>query len=118
MADAETMKVGDCLDEPDEEELQSFQTRPCSDPRQLEVCQAFPIEQGSFPAGDAAWESLTGACLPPFGEITGTTREDSSLESHPVTPTRESWAFGHRTVSCLVGQPTPESVAGSLPGKG
>lgn len=117
-ADAETMKVGDCLDEPGEEEFQSFQAKPCSEPHQLEVYHSFAIGQGSYPADDDAWMSLTEACLPPFEEFTGAAYEDASLELFPITPTRESWALGDRTVSCLVGDPLLEPVTGSLAGKG
>jgi hypothetical protein len=72
----------------------------------------------AYPADDDAWMSLTEACLPSFEEFTGAAYEDASLELFPITPTRESWALGDRTVSCLVGDPLLEPVTGSLAGKG
>jgi len=107
--------VGDCLDASKEHGLSASSVVSCSAPHDDEVYGEFALDGGEFP-GDGTIAAIGDAgCTTRFEDFIGISHADSALDFYTLVPTSESWSAGHRTVSCIVWNPT-DHVIGSLEG--
>lgn len=114
--DANVLKVGDCLDDPDSEEFETVGAVPCGEPHDYELFHAFTVAGMAFP-DDGRWDELTEPCYgEQYTEFVGVTYDESELDALPFTPTEEAWTDGDRTVQCVVGEVDVTPVRGSLRG--
>ncbi|MBQ1444994.1 MAG: septum formation family protein [Renibacterium sp.] len=103
-ADAFTIKVGDCVNEPEGTTFSEIVAIPCDQPHDLEAYASTKLPDGDFPGRSAIGDKVDEFCDPKFLEFVGIAYNDSSLSSVPFTPTSESWSGGDREIVCLVGQ--------------
>lgn len=116
-ADAFAVKVGDCLQDPGQEEVSAVRIIPCAEPHQMEVFHGFNLTQGELPATDDEWSLIEEEmCDPAFAKFVGVSWLDSTLETSSLNPTPESWAEGDREVLCMVAMPGFEETTGTLAG--
>ena len=116
-ADAFSIRVGDCINDPGDGEIDKVPVVPCSEPHEFEVFHEFSIQQTKFPETVEAMEELTfAACDPVFRTFVGRSFEESRLEYTSLEPTKLSWAEGDRVVQCLVTDPENGKITGSLAG--
>ena len=102
-ADAFDIRAGDCLNEPASDEFATVEAVPCSEPHQLEAFHLFTVEQASFPKDEASWDGIIfPVCDPAYAGYIGRAYQDSELEYHYFTPTKDSWSQGDREVVCIV----------------
>lgn len=114
--DANVLKVGDCLNEPDSEEFETVGAIPCSQPHDYQVFHVFTVTGRSYPS-DARWDELSDPCYAgKYTEFVGVSYDDSELDAFPFTPTDEAWSNGDRTIQCIIGEEDPTPVTGSLRG--
>jgi hypothetical protein len=107
--------VGDCLDASKEHGLSASSVVSCAEPHDDEVYGELTIDGGEFP-GDGTIAAIGDAgCTTRFEDFIGISHADSALDFYTLVPTSESWSAGHRTVSCIVWNPT-DHVIGSLEG--
>ena len=117
-AAAFTLRVGDCMNEPEDGDIDSVNVVPCADPHEFEIYHSFKLEGTEFPATDEALDELTlPGCDAAFATFIGRDVEDSRLDYFTLTPTENSWNFANdRTIQCVVGDPQNGTTSGSLRG--
>ncbi|MFL4474058.1 septum formation family protein [Paeniglutamicibacter sp. MACA_103] len=114
-ADAFSIRVGDCLNDPGEGDVDRVSVVPCSEPHELEVFHEFSIQDAAYPNTADAMDELTyEKCDPVFRAFVGRSYEDSRLEYTSLQPTELSWADGDRVVHCLIADPENGKSTGSL----
>lgn len=116
-ADAFSIRLGDCLNDPGEGELDRVPVVPCEKPHSLEVFHEFTIDLEKFPDTVEAMDELAEtSCINAFSSFVGVAYDDSELDFTVMQPTNESWADGDRIVQCLIGDPSGAMTTGSLKG--
>lgn len=117
-AAASTLRIGDCMNEPADGEIQSVPVVPCTDPHEFEIFHEFNLQVDDFPQTDEAMDELTlPSCDAAFATFVGRGVEGSKLDYFTLTPTHESWTQGKdRTIQCAVGDPEAGKTTGSLRG--
>ena len=115
-ADVFDLRVGDCLDEAGDEEVQSVPTVPCADEHDYEVYSSTDVEGGDYPGQDAVNAQADEYCVMAFDAFVGTAYDESALDYSYFTPTQESWDFNDdREILCMVFHPE-EKLTGTAKG--
>ncbi|MFG6446520.1 septum formation family protein [Microbacterium sp. P07] len=115
-ADVFSLQVGDCMDEPDAEEVTEVPAVPCSEPHDDEIYYEFTMPDGEFPGEEAITAAADAECAPQFDTFVGLAYAESVLDWYPYTPTEGSWTEGgDRVVQCVIYEPNVRTV-GSLEG--
>lgn len=109
-----SMKVGDCLKEPDGSEVSDVELVPCDQPHDYEFYSESELPAGDYPSDvDALAEPI---CVDAFEAFVGTPYDQSSLEVTWFTPTQEGWEQqDDRLVQCIIFDPAGETT-GSVQG--
>lgn len=99
----EELAVGDCFDEPAEEEFTDILVLPCDVPHDGEVVAEVTLDDGEWLGDDEVFDLAYDACLSAAAdafEEAGV--EGRDLDFWTFTPTREGWVlYGDREVDCL-----------------
>ena len=120
------LAIGDCLQSPDGEEIESVESIDCSSSHGLELFGFVTVPDGDdapYPGEEAlAWTIMEG-CVSQFERYVGTRFEDSVWWIDPWIPTQESWEDGNvRKGSCMLYENGPNdvelAVSGSARGSG
>lgn len=115
-ADVFSLKVGDCFDDVNADEVTEVPAVPCGDPHDNEIYFEFTMPDGDYPGEDAVNAAADEQCAPQFDAFVGIAYADSVLDWFPFTPTEGSWTSGgDRVVQCVVWEPNTR-VSGSLAG--
>lgn len=112
--DVFTVKLGDCFNESDAEELYTVDALPCSDPHDYEIYYLFDMPDGEYPGEDAVNQAIEAGCGPQFDTFVGIAYADSVLDYWALYPTEGSWGAGDREIACVVWDTAP--VEGTLKG--
>ena len=113
-ADVFALRVGDCLDMVEGEQVETVPVVPCGDPHSDEVYHDFEMADGEFPGDEAVNTAAEEGCLAAFEPFIGLPYEESTLYVAWYSPTEQSWnGFDDRVVSCVVSDPAG-SVTGTL----
>ncbi len=117
-AAAMTIRIGDCMNEPADGEIESVPVVPCTEPHEFEIFHEFNLQVEDFPQTDDAMDALVlPACDAAFASFVGRGVEDSRLDYFTLTPTPESWSENKdRTIQCAIGDPENVKTTGSLRG--
>jgi hypothetical protein len=111
----EDLRVGDCFDFEDAEEISEVQARPCGEPHGYEM---FHVATWSgpdqFPSDDTMIDFVIDACVPAFEQYVALSYESSTLDFVPFTPTEQGWDAGDRVVQCALLDPQRASLSSSL----
>ncbi|WP_261163886.1 septum formation family protein [Microbacterium sp. Marseille-Q6965] len=116
--------VGDCLLEPDGEEVFDVEAVPCAEAHDYEVYHEFEVDLGDeWPGEEAIGTAADEGCYAEFENFAGISFEESaSLWYTAFTPLEASWADGDRLVQCIIYEASDDSgmeiaqVEGSLAG--
>lgn len=115
-ADVFTLRVGDCFDETNQEEVSSVPAIPCEEPHDNEIFHEFTLSGEEWPGDDAISAEAEAECGPQFDAFVGLPYAESVLVWGPMTPTQEGWEqFDDRVVQCIIWEPDTK-VQGSLAG--
>lgn len=114
------MEVGDCLDIADVsgEEVSGITARPCNREHEYEVVFTGSADGVGYPTDDAMSEYFNNLCVPAFEAYVGEAWGASPLDIFWLTPTREGWRQGDRSIHCMVYHPTVKRLTTSLKGAG
>ena len=115
------MQVGDCINVPEEDLVQSVEAVPCSDSHDGEVYALFDMAASSpsYPGDDAVDSAAVNGCLVRFGDYVGVTYEYSVLDVYALQPTQDSWnEFDDREIVCVLTSMDGSSLTGSMRGSG
>ncbi len=112
------LRVGDCYDlkDPTVEEVDIVIARPCADAHEYELYYIGTMREGTYPDDAAVGAFVDSACMPAFDEYVGKNHDESELGTFSLSPGREAWASGDRTVQCSVYRPGIPKMTGSLKG--
>ncbi|MDF9715456.1 septum formation family protein [Nocardioides sp. ChNu-153] len=115
-ADAFSLQVGDCFDDPEGTEVTEVPAVPCAEPHDNEIFEAFDMDEGDWPGDDAVQAAVEEGCGGAFEAFVGTPYDTSALYLDALTPTEDSWTQGDdREILCVVFDPEGP-VEGTLEG--
>ncbi|GGI47412.1 hypothetical protein BCL57_002109 [Agromyces flavus] len=115
-ADVFTLKVGDCLEMQEGEQVETVPVVPCDQPHTDEVYHDFEIADGEFPGDAAVNTAAEEGCVAAFEPFVGLPYDSSELYVAWYVPTQESWeGIDDRMVSCTITDPSGP-VTGTLEG--
>lgn len=104
-ADVFTIKLGDCVNNTAEGEMDRVPVVPCGEKHEAEVYAVTDLDPGKFPGRDALDKSIEEFCVPEFEKFVGVAYDKSELELYNFEPTAESWVQDDRELQCLVYDP-------------
>jgi len=117
------ISLGDCLLEPDGEQISDVTVVPCSEAHDYELYYEFDLAEGEFPGDEAVSEQAAAECEAQFQTFAGIAFQDSaSLWYNFFSPTQGSWSDGDRLIQCLIYEASDDQgqeiiqVTGSLEG--
>lgn len=98
------IQVGDCMAEPEGDEVTDVEVVPCSEEHDYEFYYAYDLDLGDgFPTEEAMSADADQKCYDAFTDFVGIPFEESaSLYYSYYSPSAESWAEGDRQIQCLV----------------
>lgn len=106
------LETGQCLNEPESDEVVNVEVVECTELHDLEVYQVADLPDQDFDEGAIDSQSFD-MCLETFDGFIGTPYIDSEFEIYYLIPSEESWADGDREVVCAVYDLTNDKTAGS-----
>ncbi|MDQ1036378.1 hypothetical protein QFZ75_002794 [Streptomyces sp. V3I8] len=91
-------------------------TVPCEGEHDAEVFAAFEMADGAYPGDDAVVEAADGKCYTlQYAYAMDSWAVPDDVDVYYFTPTRDSWDFGDREISCLFGNVDEKAgLTGSL----
>ncbi|HEY1135356.1 MAG TPA: septum formation family protein [Nocardioides sp.] len=102
-AEAASLEVGDCVNNPDSDQFEDIGAVPCADSHDLEIYHAFDLADGEYPAEEDIFAEAETECGGRFEEFVGFPYEDSEIDWDIFFPTSQSWdEFDDREVQCIV----------------
>jgi hypothetical protein len=106
------LEAGQCLNEPDTEEVRNVEVVDCSEPHDLEVYRTGELPDQTFDPAIIDGASFE-ICLAAFDGFVGTPYADSELDIYYLIPSEQSWADGDREVVCAVYDLSGEQLTGT-----
>jgi hypothetical protein len=115
---ASDLRAGDCFDlkDPKAKEIGDVHAVPCTSEHEYETFFTGSMPAGSFPTEAALDDWVIGHCDPAFKAYVGIAYDDSRLEAFNLTPSREAWDAGDRSIQCSVSDPGTHRLTESLKG--
>jgi hypothetical protein len=108
------LRVGQCFNQPKQDEIERVEEVPCSQPHDAEVFAIAPLRGQELPA-EAELERLGDqVCTARFRSYVGVAPHDSALDFGWWAPTKEAWASGDRMVVCALEYPDDRTLVGSM----
>ncbi|MFJ2257868.1 DUF4190 domain-containing protein [Streptomyces sp. NPDC087844] len=91
-------------------------TVPCEGEHDGEVFANFPMQDGGYPGDDAVTEAADDKCYSlQYAYAMDSWAVPDDVDIYYFTPTRDSWGFGDREISCVFGNMDEKStLTGSL----
>lgn len=114
---ATSLRVGDCLMEPDGDEFGDVSAIPCAEPHELELFHVFSMT-GGHPTDEAVTTAVGERCLPAFDAYVGQAYERSELDIVWFSPTVDGWEAGDHEIQCLLFAMDGSDLVGSMRGTG
>lgn len=118
--DYSELRVGDCIDVPEGDDIGAIERLPCTDPHEAEVFAVLshPAEGAApYPGSDALVAFAGEACLGQiFTDYVGAPRDRSQLRHFEIVPRQSAWDDGRRQLVCAVDADGP--LVGSIRGSG
>ncbi|MCP1412544.1 septum formation family protein [Paenarthrobacter sp. A20] len=115
-ADAFKVKMGDCIANPDSQEVVDVTIIPCDQSHDLEAFALTNIDASTFPGDTEVGTQAEEYCGAQFATFVGLPFEESALEVTFLHPTSDSWKNGDREIVCLIGGSAGSATTGSLKG--
>jgi hypothetical protein len=114
--EATDLRVGDCFNEPEGQEVSDVTAVPCAEPHDQEVFAVEIMTGGTFPTTQEQQQFVADRCLPAFESYVGTPYQESDLDIFTLTPTAASWEQGDRAVTCSAYAVDGSSLTGTVQG--
>lgn len=111
----EDVRVGDCFDVGEADEVGEVNAGPCTDPHGYEMFHLARWNGAdTYPSDDAMLDFIIDTCVPVFEAYVGMSYETSVIDFVPFTPTEEGWEDGDRVIQCALVDPGNERLTTSL----
>jgi hypothetical protein len=118
-----SLRVGDCFDNPTGAHTVNVVTAiPCDQPHNAQIYAKFKLSGSdlSYPGAAVVARRARSGCNARIGSVDKAITTDA-MTMRILLPEETSWTAGHRTVSCMVVNPTATlttSLLNSTPGAG
>jgi len=113
----EDLRIGDCFNSDDTDEISSVDARPCTEAHDYELFHiATWTTSSDYPAEDAMIDFVIQECIPAFTPYVGRTYEASQLDFVHFYPLEEGWDAGDRVFQCALFDPGQDDLTESLRG--
>ena len=97
------IEIGDCVQLPEDELIESVEGVPCDVPHDAQVYSALDLGGGAFRNESDIGDEALKRCLARWHDAIGTDWEaDPVHDFFYLHPTTKSWAFGDREVLCMI----------------
>ncbi len=111
------LRIGDCFNADDAEELADVEGVPCSMAHEYEVFALATYEgDGAYPPDSALEGIFYQVCEPKFEPYVGTPWQESEIYGSMISPSEESWGSGDRSFVCVLFDPDNTALTESLAG--
>ena len=115
----EDLRVGDCFNFDDAEEISEVDARRCDEVHDYEMFHAATWSGASdYPAEDAIVGFVIDECVPAFEQYVGRAFRASRLDFVHFVPLEEGWVAGDRVFQCAMFDPQVPELSESLRGAG
>lgn len=114
--DVSEMRVGDCFEAGDDEEISEVNALQCSEPHTYQVFAVIEHETATYPSDTELETIFATICLSPYEEFVGTAYADSTLYATMFWPTEDSFADGDRGYVCVLNEDDLSPITGSMEG--
>ena len=113
----EEVRVGDCFNSEDEDEISEVDAQPCTEAHEYELFHIATWDGSSeYPTDDAMSAFVFEECVPAFEEFVGRSYESSQLDFVHLYPVEEGWNAGDREFQCVLVDPGDAELTTSLRG--
>lgn len=104
------LRVADCFDNPHGQSVSSVALIPCTQPHDTQVFAQFDVtgSSSSYPGATQLKQQATSGCNSRIAGNLDRSKITKTLSVRFIFPLPGSWGLGHRTVSCLVVDSTPD----------
>jgi hypothetical protein len=108
------LRVGDCFEAGDAEEISDVDGVPCDEPHPYEVYVVEDHDASSYPS-DAEWDTVfLTRCVPSFEPYVGADYATSEIYASMMTPTADGWSAGDHEIICYLFEPLGDSLTESV----
>ena len=111
----EELRVGDCFNSDEADEISSVDARPCDQSHQYEMFHiATWTAAGGYPTEDAMLGFVVDECFPAFEAYVGLSFQESTLDFVHFVPVEAGWQDGDRVFQCAMFDPAVAELSESL----
>ncbi len=97
------IQVGDCVNLPETDLIESLEAVPCNQPHDAETYEVFNMRNPLYPGDNAVQDAASSGCYNAFELFVGRAYETSALDIYWLYPTLDSWNQHHdREIVCMV----------------
>jgi len=118
--DYSQLKVGDCFDSSQSNEVRGVKVKPCSESHNSEIFFLVTHPAGpkeAYPGRDQLVQFAADACLgKPLTEYLGIPLEQSTLKDFEIVPQESAWEDGRRLLVCGIDTGGQGDITGSVMG--
>lgn len=104
-SDVFSLRVGDCVEEPDVDSVSDVRLVPCSGDYDMQIFGTFDQPGVEYTSDDVLRAQGEAGCENAFAPAIGIAYTDSILEFHVLVPSEISWHHGDRTILCAAYDP-------------
>ncbi len=112
-----SLKVGQCIQLPDDDEVGDITTANCAEEHTGEVYYILTLTQDTLPSRAEIEKLTSDTCDDNFEAYVGSATNETELDVTAMFPTKNSWDKGDRDIVCIVipaeGKTLTQSVRGS-----
>jgi hypothetical protein len=112
------LRVGDCFDlkDPAADLIENVVARPCAQEHQYEMFYTGSMPEGDYPPDSVFEVFMNTNCLPAYLGYVGHDYQTSALNVYWLSPSKDGWSHGDRSIQCAVYDPETDRLTGSLKG--
>ncbi len=111
------LRVGDCFNASDEDEISDVDAVPCDVAHEYEVFTLATYQgDGVYPADAALPSIFDEVCQPAFEPYVAAPYATSEIYGSMISPSSESWESGDRSFICVLFDPDDPALTESLAG--
>jgi hypothetical protein len=108
------LRFADCFDNPDAQSVTSVTAIPCTQPHNAQVFAQFNLTGSGYPGDAALRRQATDGCNARVAGNIDRSKITNTMNIRFIFPLPGSWQLGHRTVSCLIVDQTPDLTSSLL----
>jgi hypothetical protein len=109
------LRVGDCFDAGDEEEISDVDGIPCGETHDYEVFAVQDRDGETYPTETEFDTIFDSICVSAFEPYVGSDYATSAFYAGMITPSEETWDDGDREYICYLYEPVDDTLTENVP---